>query len=121
MGESEGSQHECQQHGSDLRRDDDVFAVAAVGDNAAEGSAKKYGNLAGKPYSAQQQSRPGQAVDEPRLGNGLHPGAGEGDKLAAEKELEVSMAEGASGALPAQCGAFGGGDAIAGCVLLSGR
>ena len=101
-------------------RDDDVLAVAAVGDDAAEGSEEEYGNLAGETYPAQQQSRTGQAVDEPGLGHGLHPGAGEGNQLSAEKELEVAMAEGASRGLPAWQRTLGGGDAVAGRVLLNG-
>ena len=101
MSEGEGRQHKRQQHGCDLGSDDDVLAIAAVGDDAAEGSEEEYGNLAGETYPAQQQSRTGEAVDEPGLGHGLHPGAGEGNELSAEKELEVAMAEGASRGLPA--------------------
>ena len=40
------------------------------------------------------------AVDEPRLGRGLHPGAGEREELSAEEELEVAVAQSAQGCGP---------------------
>ena len=84
VGQGERREHERQQHGRDLRRDDYVLRLT-VRHDAAERRKEEYGNLAGEADGPQQQARTGQAVDEPRLGHGLHPGSGEGNELAAEK------------------------------------
>src|SRR5208282_4515203 len=53
------------------------------------------GNLAGKTDTSEQQGGFRHAVDEPGLGYGLHPGSDERDKLSAEEELKVAVAQGA--------------------------
>ncbi len=97
----ERRQHKRQQHRRDLRPDDDVLAVGAIGDDSSDRRKQKHRNLAGKSYRAQQQSRAGQPVDKPRLGHGLHPRADQRNQLSAEKKLEVAMPQGASRRLPA--------------------
>ena len=98
----ECGQHERQEHGRDLSSDNDVLAVAAVGDDPADGGEQEYGNLAGKANRAQLKPGSGEAINKPRLRDGLHPGADQRNQLSAEEELEVAMAQGASGILPAR-------------------
>ena len=56
-------------------------------------------NLATWATGPQHEGRRRQAVHEPRLSDGLHPGPDEGDELAAPVETEIAMAEGAEGGL----------------------
>ena len=97
--QGERRQNERQQHRRNLRANHHMLAVDAIGDNAADRRDQEDGNLAGKAHCPQLQSRSRQPVDQPRLGDGLHPGADQRDQLSAEKELEVAMAQGA----PAAC------------------
>src|SRR5262249_41664846 len=63
------------------------------GDGAPQRGEEQDGDLAGEPDHPEQERRAGEAVDEPRLGDRLHPGTGQGDDLAAEEELVVPVAE----------------------------
>ena len=67
------------------------------------------GNLAGEADGAQQQRRSGEAIDQPAGGDAGHPGADEGDALAAEEEPEVAMAKGPPGVRAAGLDALLGG------------
>src|SRR5437588_2819258 len=99
--ECQEGENSSENHGADLGRNHQALAIDAVGGDSSEGSKEEDGNLAGKANASQQQRRLRHAVDEPRLGNTLHPGAGQGDKLSAEEELEVAVTQGAEG-----CGPF---------------
>ena len=57
------------------------------------GARRKTGIWLQNAVDAEQGRRAGQAVDQPRLGDRLHPGADERDQLAAEEELVVAMPE----------------------------
>src|ERR1039458_10682168 len=76
------------------------LAIDAVGGDASERRNEEDGNLAGKADASQQQGRFRHAVDEPGLGYGLHPGADERDKLSAEEELKIAVAQGTQGGGP---------------------
>ena len=81
----EPGERERQQHGGDLRGDHDAMAAVAVGHQAANRGEQKHGNLAGKIDRTEQRRRPGQPVDQPGQGHGLHPGADQRNNLAEEK------------------------------------
>ena len=97
-------ENSSENHGADLGRNHQALAIDAVGGDSSERSEEEDGNLAGKADRTQQQSRFGHAVDEPCLGYALHPGAGQGDELSAEEELEIAVTQGAQGAQG--CGPF---------------
>lgn len=94
-------ENSSENHGADLGRNYQALAINAVGGDPSEGSKEEDGNLAGKANASQQQSRLRHAVDQPRLRDTLHPGAGQGDELSAEEELKVAVTQGAQG-----CGPF---------------
>ena len=100
VGQGEPGEDSGEDHGSDLGGDDEALAIDAVGGDASKGSDEKDRNLAGEAYATEQQRGSREAVDEPCLGYGLHPGANEGDELSAEEELEISMAQGAQSGGP---------------------
>jgi hypothetical protein len=104
VGEGERGQDEGKDHGGGLGGDDDTLAVHTIGGNATDRRHEKNWDLTGEADCAEQCAGAGEAVNEPGLGNGLHPGADQGDQLSAEKELEVAMAEGAPHGLPSQAG-----------------
>ena len=76
-----------------MRGDDDAMAVVAIGHNPADRRQQENGNLADECDHAKQQGRAGKPVNQPVLGDVLHPGAHQRDKLAAKEELKISMAQ----------------------------
>ncbi len=91
MGEGERRENRRQNHRRDLRADDHAPAIMTVGHDATDWRHDEHGDLAGEAYRAQQQRRIGHAIDQPRLRNGLHPGADQRDQLAGKEQLEVAM------------------------------
>ncbi len=96
-GQGEERQNAREDHGSGLSGDHQALAIDAVGGDTSERSGEENRNLAGKADAAQQQRGSRHAVDQPRLGHGLHPGADKRDELSAEEELKVAVAQGAQG------------------------
>ena len=91
--EREPGKGERLQHGQGLRPDQNFAAVDAINEDAGERSEEKGWNLAGEADGAQQERGFGEPVDKPGRGDARHPGADEGDALAAEEEPEVAMAQ----------------------------
>ena len=91
--ERERGQREGQNHRGYLRADDDFVAIPTIGGETAERSEKKNGNASDETDGAEQERGAGEAVYQPGFGDGLHPGADQGDHLAAEEQLEIAMAE----------------------------
>ena len=87
-GEGRGQHH----HGG-LGEQQDPPALVPVGDHAAEGRQEEDGNLAGEPDGAEEDRGPGQPIDQPRLGHGLHPGPDERDELPHDEDAKVPVAE----------------------------
>ena len=79
--------------GETLGDHQDSAPVHPVGQDARKRRNKEDGNLAGEPYQAQEKRRVGQTVDEPAHGEALHPGADEGNALAAEEETIISVVQ----------------------------
>ena len=96
-GKGEGGKNRRQDHRRNLGADHQTLAVETVGDDPSERRHQEYRKLAGESRGPQQQGGSGQAINQPRLCNGLHPGADQGDELPAEEKLEVAMAQGAQG------------------------
>src|SRR5260221_364998 len=69
-------------------------AWAAAGDEAADGGEEEDGRERRERGDAEERGRAGQPEDQPRLGDRLHPRAGQRDQLAGEKELVVPVPEG---------------------------
>ncbi len=92
-GDGEGRQNERQQHGGGLRADYHPLAAEAIRHDTAQRSDQEHGDLPAEAYQAQQHRRPGEPVDQPGLGDVLHPRAGERDQLAAEEQLEIAITE----------------------------
>ena len=69
------------------------MAIDAVGYHAAERREDEDGNLSGETNESEHGRRAGQPVDQPGLGNGLHPGTDERNELAADEEAIVAPAE----------------------------
>jgi len=87
-----------------------MATVEAVDPDAGEGREEKGGDLAAETYGTEEERRSGEAVDQPSGGDAGHPGADEGDALAADEELEGTMAKGSPGVGVAGLDAlFGGG------------
>ncbi len=53
----------------------------------------KTGIWLANPTAPKQQRGTGHAIDQPRLSNGLHPGADQRDELSGEEQLEIAMAK----------------------------
>ena len=94
-GEGQGGKGERLEHRQCLGDDDEISTGVSIRRQSAEGSEGKDRDLAAEPGCAEQQLRVCQTVDEPALGDGLHPGADQGDDLAADEEAEIAVAEGA--------------------------
>ena len=84
-----------------LGGDDHALPAVPVGHNAAQGGNQEDRNLAAEGDSAQHNRGPGEPVNQPRLGEVLHPGTDEGDELAREKQLEIAVLQGSQ-----RCGQF---------------
>ena len=76
-----------------MRGDDDAVAVVAVGHDPGHRSQQENRNLADECDHAKQQGGAGKPVNQPVLGDVLHPGAHQRDKLAAKEELKISMTQ----------------------------
>lgn len=75
-------------------QDDHEFAlVDAVGDDAPVGSEDQDGKCLQRGDDAQGNARSGQLEHEPGLGNALHPGADERNRLTAEIKSVVRIAQ----------------------------
>ena len=106
MRERQGSEHQGKDHGRGLSGDDNPLPIGPVGSNSSERREEKHRDLAGKPHRAQLQAGSGQFVDEPRLGDRLHPCAHQRNELSAEKQLEITVPQRPARGLPIQL-AFG--------------
>ncbi len=82
---------ERQQHGRRLRGDDDAMSAVTVREHAPHRRQQKDRDLPRKAYQPEQQRRPREPVDEPRLRDRLHPGADHRDDLAAEEQPVVAV------------------------------
>ena len=78
--EGQGGEQESEDHRRGLGDDDDATAVVPIRQGAADRGQQEDGNLTRESDRPQQDRRAGEAVDEPRLGDALHPGAGKGDE-----------------------------------------
>ena len=78
-----------------LGGDDNVIAAAPVRHHAANRGQQENRDLPGKTHQPEQQRRARQPVNQPGLRHGLHPGADQGNNLAAEKQPVIPVAEGA--------------------------
>ena len=67
------------------------MAVVSIGKGPAEGRKQKNRKLSCESDESEQDGRAGQPIDEPRLRDRLHPGAGERDELAAEEEPVIPV------------------------------
>jgi len=94
LGQGEGGQQTGQQHGGRLGLEQDAAAVEAVGHQASQRDDQEDGNLRGKADHPQLHRRAGQAVDQPGLRHGLHPGADQRDHLPRGEKAEVPVAQG---------------------------
>lgn len=93
--EGEDGEDAGEEHGGGLGGDDDVAAGEAVGGETTEGGEEEDGDLARETDGTEEGGGSGEAVNQPSLGDVLHPGACEGDELAGEEELKIAVAEGA--------------------------
>jgi hypothetical protein len=92
-GECQAGQHQGEEHRGRLCGQQNRVPPARVGDGPAKGRKQEDGDLAGKPDRSQEHGRPGEAVHQPGLRDGLHPRAGQRDQLTAEEELVIAMAQ----------------------------
>ena len=105
-GKRERGQREGQQHGSGLGGDDDALRGCSGRPRCRPtGDSRKIGIWLAKPTAPSSTDEPGEAVDQPRLGNVLHPGADQGDELAAEEELKIAVSQRAQGGRKRHCAA----------------
>src|ERR1700720_1026442 len=99
-GQRKKGENSSENHGADLGRNYQALAICTVGGDPSKRGDEKDRNLAGKADASQQQGRFRHAVDEPRLRDTLHPGAGQRDKLSAEEKLKVAVTQGTEGGGP---------------------
>jgi hypothetical protein len=76
-----------------LSRHKKPAAGPAVGQQAAEQAERQHGRLSDKPDQAEQEWGAGEAVDQPALGEALHPRAAQRESLAGEEEAEITVTE----------------------------
>lgn len=69
------------------------MSVVTIRCGAADRCEDEYGDLRSKPDEAEQNDRTGHSIDQPALGNALHPCAGKRYELACEEKPEISMPE----------------------------
>ncbi len=92
-GQGKPREHEGQYHGRRLGSDHHPMAIPAVGDDASHGAQKKNRELRAEADQAEQKRGACKLVDEPGLGNVLHPGADQRNKLSAHEELKIAVRE----------------------------
>ena len=95
VGEGEPGEREGLQCGGDLRPDDEFAAVEAFDPHTGKRCEDEGEDLAGEADDAEHERGVGELIDEPAGGEARHPGADEGDALAADEELEIAMAQSA--------------------------
>ena len=92
--EDERGQRERRRHLDELRAEQHVAAIVAIGDDAADQREQQDRQLAEEVVEAEIERRVGQLEDEPRLGDLLHPvadGRGEG---AEPQHAEIAVVKG---------------------------
>jgi hypothetical protein len=94
-GVSQTGEQQALHHGHALGGKQQFSAVEAVGPDAAEGSEHQDGDLPGKARDPEQPGRAGEPVDQPAHGDQLYPGADHRQRLPAEKQPVVTVAESA--------------------------
>ncbi len=94
-GQRQHGKDEGQDHRYRLGRDQNPMAVGSIRRRPADRREEKDRDLGGERRHAEQRRRAGEPVHQPRLGDRLHPGAGERNQLSREEELVIAMAEGA--------------------------
>jgi len=70
-------------------------AVPAIHEDTGDGCKEECRDLAAEADDAEQEIRPGEAVDQPAGGDPGDPGTDQRDGLPAEEEAIVAVAEGA--------------------------
>jgi hypothetical protein len=92
----EGRQREGRAHLHVLRREEEVAAVMAIGDDAANQREEQDRQLAEKGVEAEEEGRrrAGDRQDQPALRDLLHPGADGRGHGAAPEHAEVAIGEG---------------------------
>ena len=88
-GERDCREDERENHHGGLRADEDAPPIRAIRHDAAERRQQKDRNLARESDQAEKRRGAREPVDQPRLRDGLHPGADEGDELAREEETII--------------------------------
>ena len=73
-------------------------AWSVVRHHAAQKGKQEHRQGLERPHQTQIKEGVGEHQDQPTEGQGLHPGAGEGDGLAGVKKLKIAMAQGLEGA-----------------------
>ena len=88
-------QRKRQNHRRRLRPDHPQMPVVPVADVAADRRQHQNRNLIRKSEDAQQRRRIRQLVHEPKLRGRLHPRPNQRDQLPRNKQLKISMSQGA--------------------------
>src|SRR5271168_4495651 len=88
-------QRKRQNHRSRLRPDHPQMPVVPVADVPADRSQHQNRNLVRKSENAQQRRRIRKLIYEPKLRGRLHPCPDQRDHLPRNKQLEISMSQGA--------------------------
>ena len=76
-----------------LRDQQQLLAIVAIGDDAAEQREQQDGQLAEEVVQAEVEGRLGQVEDEPALRDLLHPGADGRRECAEPEDPEVTVGE----------------------------
>jgi hypothetical protein len=76
-----------------LGNNEQITAVYAVNKDTSKGGKEKQRSMAGKAYQAKVKGGIGQTVNKPAHGYLLHPCSDEGNALASEIKLVVSVAK----------------------------
>ncbi len=94
-GEDERRQREGRRHLHALRHEQQMAAVAAIGDDAADEREEQDRDLADERIEAEEKGRggAGERDDEPGLRDLLHPGADAGDERAEPEQAKVAIGQ----------------------------
>ena len=93
VGEDEDGQDRGEDHHRGLGRDQDASLGQRIGGDPGEQAEDDDRDELGGGHDAEPDRVVGQLEDEPRLGDLLHPGADQRDRLAAEEQPVVAVLE----------------------------
>ena len=96
----EGGEEEGAGHLDILRAEQDVAAIDAVGDDAADQREQQNGDLAEEAIETEKEGRAGEGEDQPALSDDLHPGADGGGAGANPEEAKIAVMESLKDAAP---------------------